>query len=449
MKNANDDFQEKRRNLQRLDSDELNRLRDQVCSSIPELTWFNYMYEAAIFVERRRRWAGFDHSLFSRVFLATEDPSIFNELKPLVNYQGQRLGDIKKRKNTKVLFLSSKFGNFVSSQEYNGGILRALGDSLEVILASRRPIDASYSSAFKSYNFEYAGDVRNLCASIKPDKVVDLSCDHHDVLQMLAPDVHIADPMGFWTCGGIEHTALYWQDAITYRDFLSRPIVAPDVCRMYLPPKGPLRQYPKIDTSERINSSEVVLGAFCRTSKLSLKVIELWAEILVSNPQCRLIFAFIQSNPNSEKFVKKVFKQFGVAEDRVSFLPRTDTSAYLYKLNHVDINLCAMPEQGGISCMDSLIMGCPYPVCDELSSLRVSSSALRTLGLSKWVATTVSEYRLLVEDLIKNVDICRNQKSREEIRNRLLDSPLANCQTVATVYRDFLESDIDSMSWIS
>lgn len=441
------EFLAKSARLQRVNLDELRRLRDQVCASIAELSWINKALEAALLVELNRRLGLLDHNLFNRVFFTVEDLSIFDDLRPGVAFRAQSLHELKTRDTTKVLVLGSKFGEFVSSQEYNRGILRKLGEHLEVVIASRQPIDNAYSSTFKSYKFEYPGDARRLCTTIRPDKVVDLTGDHHEVMCLLARDFHVADLQGQGQSAGVEHTSLFWPDAKNYLGFLPRPIRADGVNRLYVPPEGSLRRYPQVDPSARIGSADVVLGAFCRTAKLSLNVIRVWSEIMISHPNSRLLFAFIQSNTTSEKFVKDIFTKFGVGDERVSFLPRCDTTLYLSQLNAVDISLGAMPEQGGISCLDSLVMGCPYLVCEELSSTLASSIILDDLGLGDWSTKTETEYRSLIGDMIINVELFRRNQFRKTVRSRVLDSPLARADGVADVWRRFLQAEVEPQSW--
>jgi hypothetical protein len=417
--------------------EDLQRARDRIVTSLPEVSWFNKATETAVFLEGFRRTGMHDPELCSRVFYTVEDVLLLEELAPVVRSKPRSLGSIVCRPSAKVLFLSSKFDNFVSSQEFVSGVLTAIGSDLEVIIASRRSIGESYSARFPSFRFEHPGDLRELCRNVRPDKIVDLSGDHFGLLAAVSRDFHIADPWGLSNCCGLEQSSLAWPNTRKYINFYVNPYTV-DIAPIYLPAESAVRKYPVLIPMSAERAKKINLGAFCRTSKLSAKVVSVWVDIMRENPSTTLTFAFIQSNSGSEAFVKSVFEKSGVSSDRVRFLPRLDTASYLSQLNNIDINLGAMPEQGGISCMDSLLMGCPYPVCRELSNTFTSCCVLKELGLNDWVVETIEEYRALLARLISEVRLSRELGVRMALRDRLLDSPLANARSVAKLWSHFL-----------
>ena len=318
-------------------------------------------------------------------------------------------------------------------------VLERLGAGIEIILASTKPISTDYARAFETHRVDHIGDLRALCRISKIDKLVDVSGNHQEMRRSLARELHVADIWGDPLAGLSATSSLVWHGLKKYQNFLCNPVMVGSTPGMFLPAESAQRAYPRIgielnDSKEK----EVRLGAFCRTAKLNLRVVRLWADIMKNYPEATIKFAFINSNPTSEKFVRGIFQKFGVSAERVYFLPRMDTKTYLDFLNSIDINLGAMPEQGGISCMDSLLMGCPYPVCDELSNTFTSSIVMKTLGLEGWVADTVDAYRSLIERLISELSISRSADFRESIRSRLMQSSLAKPDDVASVWNRFL-----------
>ena len=425
--------------LAKADNSALYKLRAKIFNGPAELSWVNKALESAVLVEQFARTGLIDIALLPRVIYTAESLDIFEELTPISQHPLKLSSQQPPLSSSRVLFLSSKFGNYVSSQEYVGSVLPALGREITPVLASRNPIAQDYSNRFQAHLIENLGDLRRVCKESKIDKVVDLSVDHYDLTRPICSEIHVANVWGDLSYGLLAGSTLAWPEMNKYLKFYYRPVAVSDAAIMFLPPQGTIRNYPKIATSatQRIRDG-IAFGAFCRTAKLNLKVIRIWCDIMSSHPDSTIKFAFIQSNTESEKFVRLIFEKFGVVRERVSFLPRMNTSNYLDFLNSIDINLGAMPEQGGISCMDSLLMGCPYPICEELSNTYVSSVAMRTLGLDEWVADTVDAYRGLIERLIGELSLSRSADFRESIRARLLQSSLAKPDDVASAWNRFL-----------
>jgi len=429
--------------LAKADNNALSKLRAKLFNGPAELSWVNKAVESAVLVEQFGRTGLIDVALLSRVIYTAESLEIFEELTPIRQNPFKPPSEQAPLNSCRVLFLSSKFGNYVSSQEYVGSVLPALGSEVTPVLASRKPIAQDYSSRFEAHRIENVGELRKVCKESKIDKVVDLSTDNYDLIRLICSEVHVANVWGDVGSGLLASSTLAWPENDKYAKFHYRPVPVSDAAIMFLPPQGTIRNYPEIATSAAQSVRDgIVFGAFCRTAKLNLKVIRIWCDIMSSYPDSTITFAFIQSNTNSEEFVRAIFEKFSISRKRVSFLARMDTRTYLDFLNSIDINLGAMPEQGGISCMDSILMGCPYPVCEELSNTYVSSIAMRALGLDDWIAHSADDYRNLIDRLIRELAITRGKEFRESIRAKLLHSPLSKADNVASTWNRFLRTAV-------
>jgi len=437
--NEPEDFKVARQKLNRMKSSELSALRTKIFSNPHELSWVNKAIESALLVESFNRTGTIDVGLYYRVVYTVENLEIFRDFFPVRQNPPRLLSELPESASCRILFLSSKFGSYVSSQEYVRCVLERLGTGIEIILASTKPISTDYSCAFETHQIDHIGDLRALCRISKIDKLVDLTGNYQEMRRALAGEVHVADLSGDPLSALSATSSLVWNESKNYQNFLCNPVMVGSTPLMFLPAESAQRAYPSIGLElDGSTVREIRLGAFCRTAKLNLRVVRLWAEIMKNHPRATIKFAFIQSNPTSEKFVRGIFQKFGVSAERVYFLPRMDTKTYLDFLNSIDINLGAMPEQGGISCMDSLVMGCPYPVCDELSNTFTSSIVMKTLGLDGWVADSVDAYRSLIERLISELSISRSEDFRKSIRARLLQSSLAKPDDVASAWNRFL-----------
>jgi hypothetical protein len=432
------------REVSKLDLATLEGLAAKLIACPHELSWLNKPYEAAVFAELRERTGIINERLLERFFLTTHDTS---SLFSLVDRRGA-LSEENDFRNEhllsvsplRVLFLSAKFGNYVSSQEYFFEVLRGVSASLEFTLLSDRGFSEKYTQHFRCEKFSSPEDFFQILGKVGPALIVDLSGSYSHLLRNVAPPHFVVDPHGAPQVGA-DH--LYSQLATgsfrKFKRFLKRPIWVAEDPLMFIPPPSEVRQYAEIKRAAT-QGGPIIFGAFCRTMKLSMPVVREWAAILRRHANSQLWFAFIQSNPQSEAIARKIFAGLGVSSDRVRFLPRMHARDYLSGLNEVTINLGAMPEQGGISCMDSLLMGCPYVVCDELSNTFVSALALEELSLREWVAPTIEGYHAMIDGLLGDRVKLSDVGVRQEIRNRLLCSPLGSAARTANEWLRFFES---------
>jgi hypothetical protein len=429
-----------RRQLRNESTQNLRRYRDQVRSSIAEISWLNKSAESALFCELFSRTGKADTDLYSRVFFSVEDVGIWAEI-----FSGRRgLSNATRPESRapvgdgKVLFVGSKFGDYVSSQEYYRAILCTLTRTMNFALASPADFGGFYTKNFECWPFKDRQSLEEVLVKAGVKKVVDLSGGNDEILRSIG-SVHLADPWGRAVPGFTADSAIAWPENVKLNKFVSNLSFASQFTYIFVPPESSVRSYPDLVTSTVVpgQGRYVVLGAFCRTSKLNLRVIKLWARVLKSITNAILVFAFIQSNKESEAFVKKIFSDLGVSSDRIVFLPRLDTKNYLRMFNSVDVSLGAMPEQGGISCMDSLLMGCPYLVCEKLSNTFCASLVLKELGFTEWVAADEDDYLVKLETILQETNSARLE-SRAAVRGRLLSSKLSQAERVADSWRVFL-----------
>jgi len=418
--------------------EELISIRNHLFTLVPERAWFTKNLESNLLIELYKRSGVLDQVLFSRTFFSVPDISVFDGLRTFRaaspdSFETQQYFDAGP-----VLFIGSKFGEYVSSQEYVWDVLKSLNDKCEIVLASDKPISNKYQDEFDVHGFAGFKDLYNLIESRRITKLVDLTGSYSDEARKLSRYVSIFSPWGSFDFDYNVDASIAWPELVRYHKFIPCS-KAPSLKHpmMFLPSESPLRRYPSLRVS-RGNSKVLSFGAFCRTAKLSLSVIDLWISLLLRYPNASLTFSYIQSNCHSEKFVKAYFESKGIRSARVNFLPRMNSATYLDALNDIDICLGAMPEQGGISCMDSLLMGCPYVVCNSLSNTFTATGCLQYLGLSDWAADDEASFSRIIQTLISNIDYFRSLETRRWLRELLLDSTLANSNAVAEIWRDFL-----------
>lgn len=166
----------------------------------------------------------------------------------------------------------------------------------------------------------------------------------------------------------------------------------------------------------------VTFGSFNHPSKLSPATRRLWKELLVALPDSRLLIVGAPAGRTSESLLHDLAAD-GVAESRITLVPRVPLDEYFRWFNEVDIALDTSPYSGGTTTCDALWMG--VPVVTAPGSRPVSRSAaslLATIGLADWIAPAPGRYVQLAVD--KGRDAAGLAKLRITLRKRMQASPL-------------------------
>lgn len=422
--------------LSSLGDQELDAVRGKLSWPVPEMTIVSKVIEAAWLLEFYRRTHKIDLEIASRVFYTIDDPSIFSCFQPLSRSSPRELCSAERLDNVRVLILGSKFGDYVSSQEVSRQILRNIDPSCHITLASRRGFSHFYNSHFDCFFFRTIGELFDLCRSNRFDKVVDLTGDYKDCISALRQDIHYCG-LYSWPFDRCD-SHLYDSTLSRYVDYMRSPYDSGQAIALFYPSLDEDR-LPQIRLPRWADGTGVVnLGAFSRTSKLNLRSIELYSSVLKRFPNSILWFAYIQANANSEAYTRKLFNAFGIEEDRVRFYPRMSTNTYLDAFNDMDLCLGAMPEQGGVSCLDSLIMGVPYLVCNDLSNTYASTKILTSLGYTTWIVEHKDEFVDRVERLLLEMRSTDRVEERLSVRRCLIDSSFGTPETASRLWSDFM-----------
>ena len=104
----------------------------------------------------------------------------------------------------------------------------------------------------------------------------------------------------------------------------------------------------------------LTFGCFNRWDKISSVVLSLWAELLLTIPDSRLILKAGQLEDKSLCLsTLNQMAQFGVSEERIDLRGRTSQQEHLAAYQEIDVSLDPFPQCGGITTIESLWMGVP------------------------------------------------------------------------------------------
>ena len=177
-----------------------------------------------------------------------------------------------------------------------------------------------------------------------------------------------------------------------------------------------------------LKSGYITFGCLNNFTKVSPPALELWAKILNQVPQSRLILHAPAGSHRAA--VTERFSRFGVAPDRLIFLPKQPWKIYTQTYSQIDIALDPFPYNGGITTCDSLWMGVPVITLSGQTPVgRAGRSILASLGLPELIASTADDYLKIATDLA--ADLPRLSALRQGMRPRMLASPLMDAPTFA------------------
>ena len=203
----------------------------------------------------------------------------------------------------------------------------------------------------------------------------------------------------------------------------------------------PIEEAPPVDTLPADRAGFVTFGSFNNPAKINEEVIRLWAKVLESVPNSRLLLKFYNwyGQASLHDRVIEGFAASGVDQDRVMFADMPDTFAeHLGRYGEVDIALDTFPFNGATTTFQTLWMGVPVvSLSGETFISRAAGSILHHIGLGDLAADTPEAYVACVKDLAENLD--RLRSLRAGLRQRITYSPLcdaaAYARSVENAYR--------------
>lgn len=196
--------------------------------------------------------------------------------------------------------------------------------------------------------------------------------------------------------------------------------ILPDGYVSYAPPS----YLPEVGPLPALASGRVTLGSCNSMPKINQKVLKLWAATACAIPNSRVLAANTQlGDKNVRRAVYQAFRSAGIAASRVELVGGGPHQAFLSIYKNVDISLDTFPYTGGLTTLESLVMGVPVvAMSGNTFAGRHSSSHLAVAGLSDWVARSAEEYISIAVKAVS--DLGSLASLRASLRQRTLASPL-------------------------
>ena len=191
----------------------------------------------------------------------------------------------------------------------------------------------------------------------------------------------------------------------------------------------------------------VTFGSFNNFSKITPEVIGCWVQILLREPDTRLVIKNkALGNAGLRSRLVEEFSTAGVDAARLTLLGHVNSrAAHLEMYYGIDIALDTFPYNGTTTTCESLWMGVPViTLAGSVHASRVGSSLIHRLGLNGFIARDVSEY---IECAVKlSRDRERLRELRCTLRECMLASPLCDergfVANLEQAYQDMLSAGV-------
>jgi predicted O-linked N-acetylglucosamine transferase (SPINDLY family) len=176
-----------------------------------------------------------------------------------------------------------------------------------------------------------------------------------------------------------------------------------------------------------INNKVTTFGSFNALPKVTPRVVRLWASILASVPNSRLIMknkSFM--DPGTQQRYRTLFMEHGIDPNRIDLLGWVSgVNAHMALYGRIDIGLDTFPYNGTTTTCESLWMGVPVLTLRGRTHVeRVGASLLSRIGMYDWISESQEQY------LDKAVEYAKNSRQlvtlRKEMRSRMQASTLCD-----------------------
>ena len=188
---------------------------------------------------------------------------------------------------------------------------------------------------------------------------------------------------------------------------------------------APFERAPEVAPLPGISGAAITFGCFNNLGKISNATLQLWAGVLRTVPNSRLLLKGrgLGDVAVRERYLAR-FAAAGIAPARLAFAERTARAEdHLALYGKVDIALDTFPYHGTTTTCEALWMGVPVvTLLGDRHAARVGASLLRAVGHPEWIATDAAGYTAIAAKLAS--DPVRLAAIRAGLRAELQASPL-------------------------
>jgi protein O-GlcNAc transferase len=228
-------------------------------------------------------------------------------------------------------------------------------------------------------------------------------------------------------------------------EYFTEKIINTDISHCYKPPEDA----PPVGPLPALKNGYLTFASFNNLSKVSPFTVKLWAGILKRSEGSKLILKANQAKDQEvmERLLK-LFSENGIAENRIEFLGRQETTAsHLEIYNRVDIALDTYPYNGATTTLEALYMGVPVmSLAGDRVASRYGLSFLKTLQLDNLVAFSEDEYFKKADALATDLNYLSSLRNnlREKMLKSLLCDNISFARNLESIYSQLFQNWADN-----
>jgi len=190
---------------------------------------------------------------------------------------------------------------------------------------------------------------------------------------------------------------------------------------------GPPVEAPEVVAPPVTRNGYITFGSFNGMPKITRSQISLWAQILRSMPNSKMVLKNKSlADPEIRQLLHSEFSEQGIDRDRIKLsAAEASVKGHLGRYGEMDIALDTHPYNGTTTTCEALWMGVPVvSLQGKVHRSRVGTSILTTIGRSEWVASSPEQYLQLAISLSSSVE--RLSEHRVSLRHEMLKSDLTD-----------------------
>lgn len=190
----------------------------------------------------------------------------------------------------------------------------------------------------------------------------------------------------------------------------------------------PREDMPAVSPSPARQSGSVTFASMNGASKVTTRMLTLWARILGEVPDSRIVLTTVPEQGRER--IRDVLTQAGIAAARISLYDRLPTKDFWALYAGIDIMLDTFPMNGGTTTCEALWLGVPViSRSGDIFQSRAGRSILGAMGLDELVAGSDEEYVRVAVALGR--DSARQTALRASLRERMRASALTDGRAYA------------------
>ncbi|MBC7949126.1 MAG: tetratricopeptide repeat protein [Chitinophagaceae bacterium] len=233
--------------------------------------------------------------------------------------------------------------------------------------------------------------------------------------------------LGYWGTTGLKTMDYVVSDSYTVplgaeHSFVEKIVRLPGCRFCYSPPD----YAPDVAPLPASKNGYITFGSFNNIAKINENVISLWVDVLKTIPDSRLVLKW---HTLADQLVKKriiaLFKDKGVAQDRLELRSSSPHAEMLSEYGDVDIALDPFPFNGGMTTCEALWMGVPVlTLSGDRPVSRQTFAFLKTIGLDGFNTFDVDEF--VSRAIYWSHELEKLQLIRSRLRTQMVNSLLCD-----------------------